>query len=69
MLQWELGPGESTRGQVALRIFSQRKSGLWDPLGHHETGTGGKLFNGIKVALPGALSPYLEPLGLVLGFS
>jgi hypothetical protein len=38
-------------------------------LGHHETGTGGKLFNGIKVALPGALSPYLEPLGLMLGFS
>ena len=52
---------------MALRIFSQRKSGLWDPLGH-ETGTGGKLFNGIRVALPGALSPYLAPLGLVLGF-
>ena len=53
---------------MALRIFPQRKSGLWDPLGH-ETGTGGKLFNGIRVALPGALSPYLAPLGLVLGFS
>jgi hypothetical protein len=53
---------------MALRIFSQQKSGLWDPLGH-ETGTGGKLFNGIRVALPGALSPYLAPLSLVLGFS
>jgi hypothetical protein len=29
-----------------------------------------KLFNGIRVALPGALSPYLAlALGLVLGFS
>ena len=53
---------------MAFRIFPQRKSGLWDPLGH-ETDTGGKLFNGIRVALPGALSPYLAPLGLVLGFS
>ena len=52
---------------MAFRIFPQRKSGLWDPLGH-ETDTGGKLFNGIRVALPGALSPYLAPPGLVLGF-
>jgi hypothetical protein len=51
---------------MALRIFTQRKSGLWDPLGH-KTGTGLKLFNGIRVALPGALPPYLA-LGLVLGF-
>jgi hypothetical protein len=34
MLQLKLGPGKSTRGQMALRIFTQRKSGLWDPLGH-----------------------------------
>ena len=52
---------------MALRIFPSENL-PWDPLGH-ETGTGGKLFNGIRVALPGALSPYLEPLGLVLGFS
>jgi hypothetical protein len=39
VLQWAfLGPGESTRGQMALRFFTQRKSGLWDPLGH-KTGT------------------------------
>jgi hypothetical protein len=51
---------------MALRIFTQRKFGLWDPLGH-KTGTGWKLFNEIRVAPPGALSPYLA-LGLVLGF-
>jgi hypothetical protein len=48
------------QGQVALRIFTQRKPGLWDPLGH-EMGT--VCLNGIRVALSGALSPYLALAG------
>jgi hypothetical protein len=43
----ELGPGESMRGQMALHIFTQRKLGLWDQLGHKTVGTGCCL-NGIR---------------------
>ena len=64
-----IGPGESTRGEMALRIFPSENLGSGIHLVMKQTGTGGKLFNGIRVALPGALSPYLAPLGLVLGFS